>query len=139
MQQDLIDEMADSLGGTITEKEVLPDGSGFAIMSLPLPENHWIYGDRECERFVCNHEGDDVFYEPPPMPMRMGTNNPHREEFAEMLRRAARYAIRASTMNGKEMDFGPDALVQNIVIGMLGYHTPDGLTDDEWANPTGAA
>jgi hypothetical protein len=38
-------------------------------------------------------------------------------------------------MHGQEMDFDPDALCQNLVVGLLGYHTPDGLTSDTWANP----
>ena len=32
-------------------------------------------------------------------------------------------------------DFDPDAMVQNFVVGMLGYHTSDALTNDEWALP----
>ena len=38
-------------------------------------------------------------------------------------------------MNGKEMDFDPGALLQNLVVGMLGYWTENGLSSDEWANP----
>jgi hypothetical protein len=65
----------------------------------------------------------------------MGTDNPEREKWKNMLKEAGRYAIRTATMNGKEMDFDPDALVQNLVTGMLGYNTPDGLSEDDWANP----
>jgi hypothetical protein len=116
-----IEEMANSIGGKIEEAALLPDGSGFAVMSMPLPANHWLTVD-----------GWNV----PPMPFRMGTDNPDRREWVEKIRAAARYAVRASTMNGKEEDFDPDAMVQNMVIGMLGYYTPDGLSSDEWANPT---
>lgn len=112
------------------EVTVLPDGSAFAVMSTPLPETHWIYGDKTVE--------DEHGYEPPPMPFRMGTDNPQRTEMAEMVRKAARYAVRAATMKGMEDDFDPDALVQNMVVGFLGYFTPDGLSNDEWANPKGA-
>ncbi len=88
------------------------------------------------------------------MPFRMGATDhavvalfpntgwPHRhtrltkQEFAEHIRQACRYAYRASTMNGKEPDLSPDALVQNMVNGMLGYWTETGLSADEWANPT---
>ena len=52
-----------------------------------------------------------------------------------MIREAARYAVKGATMNGEAMDFDPDAMVQNFIVGMLGYHTPDALSDDEWANP----
>lgn len=71
----------------------------------------------------------------PPMPMRMGTDHPRHREVVQQIWEAGRYAVRCATMNGKEMDFDPDALVQNLVVGLLGYHTPDGLTDDERANP----
>lgn len=104
----------------------LPDGSSFAVMSMPLPENHWIYGDPTVE-----NEG----FEPAPMPMRMGTDNPQRKAIADKIRQAGRYAVRCATMKGKENDFDPDALVQQLVVGYLGYFTPNGLTDDEWANP----
>jgi len=119
---EMVARLASDCGGTISECAVLPDGSGFAVMSMPLPKTHWLYQD-------------DGSYEPPPMPMRMGTNDPNRGIRAEAIRAAARYAIRASTMNGKEIDFDPDAMVQNFVVGLLGYWTPDGLSSDLWANP----
>jgi len=99
---------------------VLPDGSAFAILSTPLPSNHWLTADG---------------YNVPPMPLRLGGDDPRRQLFNDAVRAAARYAIRASTMNGKENDFDPDAMVQNMVVGLLGYHTPDGLCGEEWADP----
>jgi hypothetical protein len=107
-------------GGKVDEMARLPDGSGFATASFPLPKGHWLYA-----------EG----HEPPPMPFRMGTDDPRRRKFNAMIRGAAEYAVKASTDNGKITDFDPDAMVQNFVVAMLGYHTPDGLTDDDWANP----
>lgn len=118
----VIEKLAEDLGGTIEDAGRLPDGSGFAVMSMPLPDDHWIYEDKE---------GFSV----PPMPMRMGTSDPRRQKRNEQVKAAARYAVKAATMDGKEMDFDPDALVQNMVVGLLGYHTPDGLSSDEWANP----
>ncbi len=112
-------KLADQIGGTITEVGALPDGSGFALMSMPLPEDHWLYEDR---------------FDEPPMPFRMGTDNPERKDWEQKIRIAGRYAVRAATMNGKEPDFDPDALVQNFVTGMIGYFTPDGfshLDDDD--------
>lgn len=103
---------------------VLPDGSAFDVLSLPLPSNHWIYG-----------KGADGFSVAPPMPFRMGTSDPRREKFNQMVTEAARYAIRGATMHGTAADFDPDALVQNFVIALLGYHSPDGLSRDEWDNP----
>jgi hypothetical protein len=38
-------------------------------------------------------------------------------------------------MNGKEMDFDPDAMVQNAIIGFLGYSTKDGLGSESFQNP----
>lgn len=125
-----IQDLAHKLNGEIDEVTLLPDGSGFASMSYPLPENHWIYGDSSVEK-----QGEGWSYEPPPMPMRMGADDPRRREMAEALTKAAKYAVRAATMKGKNEDFDPDALIQNLIVGMLGYHTSDGLSDDEWANP----
>lgn len=116
----ILDEIADACGGNIDEVGVLPDGSGFAVMSMPLPKDHWLTA-----------EGANV----PPMPMRCGTDDPGRAIKADQIKAAAKYAIRASTMNGKEIDFDPDAMVQNFVVALLGYWTPDGLSSDSWANP----
>lgn len=110
--EDKLQELADCVGGKIEEIGALPDGSGFATMSMPLPKDHWLYT-----------EG----FNDPPMPMRRGTDDPRRKEMEEMLRAAGKYAVRCATMNGKDEDFDPDALVNQIVIGMLGYYTPDGL------------
>lgn len=134
-----VQRLADDLGGKIEEVGgPLPDGSGFAVMSSPLPKDHWL---------TVDPDGFNV----PPMPFRMGTGQSifvlgptlfqfghiTREEFAEKIRAAAKYAIRASTDNGKEPDFDPGAMVGNFVCGMLGYWTETGLSSDEWANPKG--
>lgn len=141
-----LQELAEAASGKIEEVTLLPDGHGYAVMSLPLPEDHWIYGDPTAE----NHR-EGFSYEPPPMPLRVGqhqhiwiglpsqqagvTTPWPRERLAEAIRAAGRYAVRAATMQGREMDFDPDALIQNLVVGILGYWTANGLTDDEWANP----
>jgi hypothetical protein len=100
---------------------LLPDGSGFAVASLPMPKDHWLY----------NADGSAYSGEPP-APMRMG-EGPERDVMAAKLREAGRYAVRAATMCGHYDDFDPDALVQNLVVGMLGYWTKDGFShaDDE--------
>jgi hypothetical protein len=113
--------LIEDAGGKVTGAGSLPDGSGFATASFPLPTDHWLTA-----------EGDNV----PPMPMRIGTG-PERDILASQVREAARYAIRASTMNGKEEDFDPDAMVQNFVVAMLGYWTPSGLSSVPEANPPG--
>lgn len=118
-----IEELAIAVGGKIEAVEQLPDGSGFATMSLPMPVDHWIY-----------QRGPDGFSLPPPMGLRMSSGYA-RQQMCQIIWEAAKYAIRGATMHGTAMDFDPDALCQNLVVGLLGYHTPDGLTDDKWANP----
>lgn len=123
MNQNNIKKFINHIGGTVNEAAILPDGSGFATASFPLPADHWLYFENE-------HK-----YEAPPMGMRCGTNHPRYFEMKKMIYEAARYAVKRATMNGKCMDFDPDALVQNMVTGLIGYHTPEGLSQDDWANP----
>jgi hypothetical protein len=125
-----LQEIADAVGGKIDSVSgPLPDGSGFATMSIPLPKDHWL-----------TQAGRNI----PPMPFRLGTEEDGlnllpkirtREEFAQLIRAVGKYAYRASSMNGKETDIDPDALLQNLVVGFLGYWTPNGLSsldgDDE--------
>lgn len=125
MSEELVRILVSDLGGEIKEFGRLPDGSGFATSSFPLPKDHWLFKEE---------------FNVPPMPFRLGTEagvvlNRNRQMWADAIRQAGKYAIRASTINGKEMDFDPDAMLQNFVVGMLGYWTPDGFSSDEWANP----
>lgn len=92
---------------------ILPDGSAFFTTNLPLPKDHWIYG------------GGNT----PPMPLRMPAS-PERDEMVSKIWEAGKYAVRVATMHGREDDFDPDALVQNLVVGLLGYHSADGLSHD---------
>lgn len=110
MSEKDVERLADMVGGKIEEMQRLPDGSGFAIMSMPLSKDHWL-----------TKEGFDE----PPAPMKIGVG-PQRDDLAKMIRLAAKFAVRASTANGKIEDFDPDAMVGNFVIGMLGYWTDDG-------------
>jgi hypothetical protein len=118
----VLSELARNLDGKIEEVGILPDESGYAVMTLPLPEDHWLTKDPET-------------FNVPPMPSRMGKGSIMREAFEKALWAAGKYAVRCATDNGKEDDFDPDALIQNLVVGMLGYHTKDGLSEDDWANP----
>lgn len=118
-----VERLVSDLGGKVDEVGVLPDNSGFATASMPLPKDHWLYETKE-------------EYEAPPMPMRLGTDSQHHKAFKAAIWAAAKYAIRSTTDNGKIDDYDPDAMCQNFVVGLIGYHTPDGLSSqDDWANP----
>lgn len=84
------------------------DGPAFALASMPLPKDHWIY----------EPTGE------PPMPFRVGLG-PDRGRRAEQIREAVKYAVRAATMNGTARS-DPAALMQNMIVGLLGYWTEDG-------------
>lgn len=104
---------------------VLPDGSSCFTASMPLPKDHWLYQP-------CSNT--------PPMGLRLGSTAPYDARYRRVLSRhvqnAVRYAVRCATMNGQEKDFDPDALVQSAIIGLFGYHTDDGLSDDSFLNPS---
>lgn len=95
---------------------VLPDGSCFGVMSFPLPKDHWIYAERQYA------EGAD---EPVDLPAPILTHALHDQVVA-----AIRYAVRGATMCGKEMDFDPDALVQNAVYALCGHYTKTTVIED---------
>jgi hypothetical protein len=83
---------------------VLPDGSAFMTGSFPLPQDHWLY-----------QENTD-----PPISLGQASGA-DRLELADKIRAAGRYAIRGATMSGKITDFDPDALLQNLIVGLIGY------------------
>ena len=108
-----VEQLAIDCGGTLSGVMMRHDGSGCATMSMPLPADHWLTAPG---------------YDEPPMGFRKGTDDPDRQAWAEKIRAAARYAMRGATICGTEDDIDPDALVQNMIVGMLGYHTTDGLS-----------
>ncbi len=95
--------LAAPVQGSVT---VLPDGSAFALASFPLPNDHWLYRP---------HEYMPGAFDPVELPSPITT---HADR--ERVTLAVRYAIRGATMCGKEMDFDPDALVQNAVYALCG-------------------
>jgi len=115
----IIEDIADRLGGKVDWATKLPDGSGAATISYPLPKDHWL-----------TEPGCDE----PPAPFLIGTEdapklNMSRQTWADAIKIAAKYAIRASTENGKIDDFDPDAMVRNFIIGMIGFYTPNGKSE----------
>lgn len=123
MIEKIVRELAEMVGGTITEMQRLPDGSGFAVMSMPLPKDHWSVVNPDTPNeppmsMLCG-EGDTI---------TIGTRTFTRREMADLIRTAGKYAYRCSTMNGKDTDIDPDALLQNLVVGLLGYWTHTGLS-----------
>lgn len=115
-----VQALIEEAGGEVKEIASLPDGSGFAVGTFPLPSGHWLTAD-----------GENI----PPMPLRMA-EGPARNNMADIIRSAAQYAVRASTMNGAEEDFDPDAMVQNMIVGLIGYWTEDGTSGEEFGNPS---
>ena len=89
----------------------LPDDSGVALASIPLPKDHWIY-DTNNER-------------PEPMALLSTAelSAEHGRDVREQLRAALRYAVRGATLCGRDMDFDPDALVINAVHALMGDQT----------------
>lgn len=126
----VVKEFAGMVNGKVDSVMMLPDGSGGATVSFALPKDHWLYGKNDM--IVPGYE---FTYNAPPMVFRMPVGDPWRKNWEAKIRAAGRYAVRSATMDGKEQDFDPDALVQNLVVGMLGYFTADGLSNDVWANP----
>ena len=93
-------------GMELSAPTILPDGSGFGILSLPLPKDHWLYAEREYEEGAI---------EPKDLPAPVLTH-----ALRQQVIDAIRYAVRSATNCGKEDDFDPDALVQNAVYALCG-------------------
>jgi hypothetical protein len=116
----MISEMADAVGGTINEcVNNLGDGSGFATMSMPLPEDHWLY-----------EKDANGWAPPPPYTLLAGKATLTRRYLEDQVQPAIRYGVKAATMDGREDDFDPDALVRNALNGLFGLHTATGLSGD---------
>ena len=153
-QNSALGQIAEAAGGKATLHLLTNDAGeavhAFGTMSMPLPKTHWIYD-----------KGPDNF-NVPPMVFRMPANESvlmlrklggaltrhpasevvpghswlTKQELSQAIREAGKYAVRCATMNGAEEDFDPDALLQNLVVGFLGYFTEDGFSkEDAWANP----
>lgn len=109
--KELVSKLNDLSISSSLNANVLPEWANSQVLNLPLPTDHWL---------------TQVGYEETPAPFLMGTNNPKHQEWVDKIWAAGKYAVRGVTLNGESMDFDPDALVQNFVVGMIGYRTPDG-------------
>ena len=96
----------------MTEPTILPDGSAFSVLSLPLQEDHWLYRE-----YVYMPGSFDPVELPSPC-----LTHADRDRVIS----AIRYAIRGATMRGREKDFDPDALVQNAVYALCGPFHAEG-------------
>ena len=108
----ILQEIADACGGKIDGVTALPDGSGFATMSIPLPKDHWLFAPNCQEWDSTRDTSADT-----PIPC---VGNDKRDAITAALR----WAVRGATMNGKEMDFDPDALVLNAAYALCGPCVP---------------
>jgi hypothetical protein len=87
---------------------ILPDGSAFFTASFPLPDDHWIYALKS-DRW----DNDRNCVSDTPQPILD-------HSFQPAIVNAVRWAIRNATMNGRDSDFDPDALVQSVVYALCG-------------------
>lgn len=87
----------------------LPDGSGFMTGSFDLPKDHWLY----------NYS----VYREDPQPVVELPEGVSRYDVEPAYREAIQRAVVGATRAGKEMDFDPDALVQNIIVQLFGVYT----------------
>lgn len=97
------------LGATASQSVELPDGSGVAFGKFPLPREHWLYDANE-------YPGPD----PIPMLATQTLSIEHARDLREQIQVRLRHAIRGATLCGNDMDFDPDALVQNAVAALMG-------------------
>jgi len=81
-------------------KKATANDIGFFIGSFPLPKDHWIY--------------DDNPKEPPKNAILGGA------EIEDKIREAGKYAVRGCTFSGMDMDFDPDAMIQNLTVSLIG-------------------
>lgn len=114
--QNVLEEIAEVVGGKIESVSgPLPDGSGFAVMSMPLPKDHWLTqpGENLTPGPLFIKLRDEALLRAPLLAVSLSTK--------EVIRAAARYAIRCATANGTIQDFDPDAMVQGFERAMIGY------------------
>lgn len=100
-------------GGQVDEAALLPDGSGCMVGSFPLPADHWL-----------TRPGENT----PPGTMDDAPEDLKRELW-DLVLPAAQHALRAATDNGRIIDLDPDALIQNLKLGLFGYRRDAFVTE----------
>ena len=108
----------------MSNETVLPDGSAFFTASMPLPKDHWIYAPNCQEWDELRDTSADV-----PHPILTSADR-------QFVIAAVRYAVRGATMNGKDVDFDPDALVQNACYALCGPSGTSISSDEEAREPS---
>jgi hypothetical protein len=90
-----------------SQPTVLPDGSAFAVVSFPLPPDHW-----------SRIPGENV----PPVVLSTARHldASTRQWWRDRITDAARYAYRCASFNGRVGDIDPDALIMQLVVGFIG-------------------
>lgn len=86
-----------------------------------LPADHWL-----------TQPGDNVL----PAPVLKPTSDKKRAELVTAIREAGQYALRTVSENGRVSTFDPDALLQNLVLALLGEAPAAAAAD---TNTAGAA
>lgn len=101
---------------------VLPDGSAVMLTSTPLPKDHWLYEGTENNLPKCVLTSEIV---------------QDSEKLKYLIRTAGKYAIKTCTRNGQDMDFDPDAMLQALVLALLGQQNFCSLiADNKTSSPT---
>lgn len=83
----------------------LKNTPSFSTAELPLPEDHWLYKEEE---------------NIPPQSLKCMVTPHNYKDLKAKICKVMQYALRTATMNGTAT-LDPDALVQNAVIGLIGY------------------
>lgn len=104
---------------------ILPDGSAFATLDLPLPKDHWIY-KRDADGFVAVEPIVGVMgryvtsFIVSTNDGMVEDSNIRQPDARKIIRKAAMNAIRAATNSGSIESFDPDAMVRNFELELLG-------------------
>lgn len=89
-----------------------------------LSDGHWL-----------TQPGDDVA----PAPVLKASTDKKRAELVTAIREAGMYALRTVSENGRTAAFDPDALLQNLVVALMGLNPTPTETDASTTSTTSTA